>query len=173
MTSRPLRKKHLWFRFCHGSSLIELVLGLIALIPVVLVIFDLSVIAIAVQVNDSTCREAARAAATGNPLDAQTRAQTIINRANTNQSMLCSNFMLVSALSTVTPQDIAALGTFGGPVTGTVTVKTDVQVRPFIVQYAFTGKSPLHFQSQQSFPFTFQVPNTSTSSCLPLRKHAG
>ncbi len=147
-----------------GSSLLELSVGLIVLIPVILVLFDLCVIVLNVQVNDSTCREAARVAASGNPLDAQARAMAIINRANSSPSSMLSNFTLVSLDSTVTAQDIAALGTYGGPVKGTVTVTTQVDVRPFIVQYVFSGKTPLHFNSKQSFPCTYLVPNTTPAA---------
>ena len=145
-----------------GSSLVELAVGLMALIPIVLVVIDLCVIVIAVQVNDSTCREAARVAASGSPLDAQPRAMTIIDRANNRQSGLFSNFTLISLVSTVTAQDLQVLSTSGGPVKGTVTVETDVAVRPFVVQWVYIGQSPLHFRAQQSFPFTYVVPTPSS-----------
>jgi Flp pilus assembly protein TadG len=148
----------------RGSSFVELGAGLIVLIPIVLVIFDLCAIVIGVQVNDSTCREAARVAASGNPLDAQSRAQAIIDRANLHASSFASNFSLASCVSTVTPQDVAALGTFGGPLTGTVTVQTDVSIHAFVVQLVYSGQSPLHFRSQQVFPFTYVVPNTTPTS---------
>jgi len=57
---------------------------------------------------------------------------------------------------------ITSLGKTGGPVTGTVTVVTTVEVRPFLVKYAYSGGAPLVFQSGQSFPFTYVVPNTAT-----------
>lgn len=148
----------------QGSSFIELAVGLLALIPVVLVLFDLCVIVMGVQVNDSTCREAARVAASGNPLDAQSRAQIIVDRANSHASAVVSNFTLARVVSTVTAKDIAALGTFGGPITGSVSVETDVDVHPLVVQLVYTGKSPLHFRSKQTFPFTYVVPNTTPSS---------
>jgi hypothetical protein len=150
----------------RGSSFIELATGLLVIIPIVLVIFDLCVIVMGVQINDSTCREAARVAASGNPLQAQSRAQTIIDRANSRASGMVSNFVLANFTSTVTAQDVAALGTYGGPVKGTVTVETDVSIRPLVVELVYTGKSPLHFRSQQSFPFTYVVPNTTQSSFL-------
>jgi hypothetical protein len=150
----------------RGSSFIELATGLLALIPVVLVIFDLCMIVIGVQINDSTCREASRVAASGNPLQAQSRAQAIVDRANSRASGMVSNFVLANFTSTVTAADVAAVGTYGGPVNGTVTVETDVSIHPMVVQLVYTGKSPLHFRSQQSFPFTYVVPNTTPSSFL-------
>jgi Flp pilus assembly protein TadG len=157
------------FRATKGSSLVELATGLLVLIPIVLVLFDLSVIVIAVQMNDSTCREAARVAASGNPLDAQTRAMAIISRANSRQVGMASNFTLVGLVSTVTAQDIQNVGSYGGPVDGTVTVETEVQVRPFVVQYIYNGQNPLHFRSKQSFPFTYVVPNTTTMRLIRLQ----
>jgi len=159
-----LNNRHIVRMGARGSSLLELSVGLVVLIPIVLFLFDLCVIVLNVQVNDSTCREAARIAASGNPLDAQARAMAVINRANSSPSSMLSNFTLLNLNSTVTAQDISALGTYGGPVKGTVTVTTQVDVRPFIVQYVFAGKAPLRFISKQSFPFTYLVPNTTPAA---------
>ena len=155
-------------RRSKGSSFVELAIGLMALIPIVLVVIDLCVIVIAVQVNDSTCREAARVAASGNPVDAQTRALAIIDRTNSRQSGMFSDFTLISLVSSVTPQDLQTLGTYGGPVKGTVQVETEVAVRPFVVQWV-TGHSPLHFRAQQSFPYTYVFPNPPSSWLVPSR----
>jgi hypothetical protein len=145
----------------QGQSIIELAVGLMALIPIVLVIFDLAVIVIGVQINDSTCREAARVAASGDPSDAQARAGAVVARANQRAQGMLSNFVLVNVNNTVTPAQMAALQPYGGPVQGTVTVQTEVDIRPFVVQFAYSGKSPLTFRSQQSFPFTYVVPNSA------------
>jgi hypothetical protein len=150
-----------------GQSLIELVVGLLALIPIVLAILDLAVIVIAVQMNDSTCREAARVAASGPPdtQDIQQRSGAIIARANQRGIGMMSNFQLISATSTASssylngPQ-INNGQTFGGPVNGTVTVVTEVDVRPFIVQWCYSGVTPLRFRSSQTFPITYVIPNT-------------
>jgi Flp pilus assembly protein TadG len=155
-----------------GSSFVELATGLIVLIPIALAIFDFCIIVMGVQVNDSTCREAARVAASGNPLDAQSRAQAIIDRANSHASSTASSFSLVSVLSTVTPQDVQALGTFGGLLKGSVTVQTDVSIRPMIVQFVFSGGAPLHFRSEQTFPFTYVVPNTTPTTFLDTSRLA-
>ena len=64
------------------------------------------------------------------------------------------------------PTDVQAQATalepYGGTVTGTVSVNTQVEVHPFIVPYVYSGGAPLIFNSSQSFPFTFVVPNTAT-----------
>jgi len=162
----------------RGQSIVELCVGLTVLVPIVLLVFDLAVIVMAVQINDSTCREAARVAASGNlgdlgppknlPLsgsDIYKRAEAVVKRANTQSAGILSNFRLLSVTTSPAESSIAAtinaLGTTGGPVTGTVTVITTVEVRPFLVKYAYSGGAPLVFQSGQSFPFTFVVPNMS------------
>jgi Flp pilus assembly protein TadG len=145
----------------RGQSIIELAVGLMALIPIVLVVFDLAVIVIGVQINDSTCREAARVAASGNPSDATARATAVIARANLRTSGMLSNFALKKVTSAVT-SDLTQLTAYGGPVQGTVTIETQVDIRPFVVQFAYNGQSPLQFRSRQSFPYTYVFPNTTT-----------
>ena len=159
----------------RGQSIVELCVGLMVLVPIVLLVFDLAVIVMAVQVSDSTCREAARVAASGNLADLATmslnssdiykRADAVVKRANTQSAGILSNFKLLSVTTNPPEASIAAtinaLGKTGGPVTGTVTVVTTVEVRPFLVKYAYSGGAPLVFQSGQSFPFTFVVPNKS------------
>ncbi|HEY9681860.1 MAG TPA: hypothetical protein V6C86_09795 [Oculatellaceae cyanobacterium] len=145
----------------RAQSLVELLVGLACLIPIMLVIFDLAVILIAVQMNDSTCREAARVAAAGSPTDIQTRAGAIISRANTRAKGMMQNIQMISCTSTTPSNYLSNISQFGGPIYGTVTVQTEVDVYPFIVQWAYAGKSPMKFRSQQSFPFTYVVPNTT------------
>jgi hypothetical protein len=133
------------------------------IVPIVLVLFDLTVIVLAVQLNDSTCREAARVGAIGSP-DAtacQNRVLAVINRANKSGSSMLSNFKLVSCNNTVTAADLAKLSTYGGPVNGTVSVITEVDVKPFVVHLIYAGGPALKFRSSQSYPFTFVVPNTA------------
>lgn len=147
----------------YGQSSVELVAGLFILVPIVLVLFDLAVIVIGVQVNDQTCRQAARAAASGAPDTAEQRAEAIVTRANSQGSSMLSNFTLIKPLI-FNPTDVIQqaddLDPYGGTVTGTVTVQTEVQVTPFIVPYVYSGGAPLVFRSSQTFPFTYVVPNS-------------
>jgi Flp pilus assembly protein TadG len=148
-----------------GQSIVELAVGLIALIPIVLVVFDLAVIVIGVQLNDSTCREAARVAASGKPSDQAARAAAVVARANQRSAGMLSNFIVVAGYpqSTVTQAqaDAPPYVPYGGALNGTVTVQTEVDIKPFVVQAAYSGKSPLTFRSQQSFPITYVVPNVA------------
>lgn len=147
-----------------GQSATELCMGLIVLVPIILVLFDLSVIVLGVQLNDATCREAARVAALGDPTTCSTRAQAVINRANNQGSSMLSNFQLITCNSSVSAADIAAMQPYGGPVSGTVSVTTRVDIKPFVVHLVYTGSSPLHFQSVQTYPFTYTVPNSATQN---------
>lgn len=148
-----------------GQSSVELCAGLLILVPLVLVLFDLAVIVIGVQVNDQTCRQAARSASSGDPASAQQRAEAIIARANQQGSSMLSNFTLSNF--TLSPSTILAdtdalrftNGGFGGTVSGTVTVQTSVEIRPFIVPVVYSGGAPLVFTASQTFPFTFLVKN--------------
>ena len=144
-----------------GQSLMELAVGLCVLIPVMLVVFDLAMIVLAVQQNDALCREAARAAASGDPNTIKQRATAVVAQANKKAAGMMANYQLVSLTSTASATYLASLGQYGGPVNATVTAQTQVDVKPFVVQYAYNGKSPLQFKSQQTFPFTYVVPNTS------------
>lgn len=147
----------------RGQSTVELVCGLFVLIPLVLILFDLAVIVIGVQVNDQTCRQAARAAASGDPATADQRAQAVVTRANQQGSSMLSNFFLRPLIfnpSSVVA-DAGALVPYGGTVSGTVTVQTRVDILPFIVPHVYSHGQPLQFVSSQTFPFTHVVKNTS------------
>lgn len=149
-----------------GQSTVELCAGLFILVPLVLVLFDLAVIVIGVQVNDQTCRQAARSASSGSPATAYDRAQAIIARANAQGSSMLSRFTLagftLNPASVITDVTTPPLSIYGGTVSGTVTVETTVEVRPFIVPYVYSGGAPLVFRSSQTFPFTYVVPNTAS-----------
>jgi hypothetical protein len=151
----------LQLRKIGGQSAVELCAGLIVLVPILLVLFDLCVIVLGVQLNDSTCREAARVASIGDPTSCSTRAQAVINRANNQGSSMLSNFQLLNCTSSVSGAQITAMQPYGGPVSGTVSVTTEVDIRPFVVYLVYTGSTPLHFQSVQTYPFTYTVPNTA------------
>jgi len=91
------------------------------------------------------------------------RAQSVIARANSTSGGMVSDFQIVSV--ELTPPDAAnqvlALQPYGGTINGTVTITSSVKVRPFVVQWVYSGGEPLTFRSRQSFPFTYVVPNTA------------
>ncbi|MBZ0185497.1 MAG: hypothetical protein K8F91_04530 [Candidatus Obscuribacterales bacterium] len=148
-----------------AQSTVELVVGLLVLVPLVLVLFDLAVIVLGVQVNDQTCRQAARAAASGDPNTALSRAQAIIDRANKQQkaNSIVNRFTLVTPI-TFSPSSIPTdaddlAANFGGTVSGTVTVETIVDIYPFVVPIVYSGGSAMQFRASQTYPITFVVLN--------------
>jgi hypothetical protein len=145
----------------RGQSLFEVSVALFLIVPVLLLVCDLAMIVIGVQANDSTCRDAARLAASGDPNTAKLRALAVIARANHNMNGFVSNFSLAKLDSTVTAAQLASLNPYGGTITGAVTVSTEVEVRPFLVHWLYSGKQPMTFHSRQSYPFTYVIPNTS------------
>ena len=142
-------------------TVLEMVIGLIIVIPILLLLIDLVLITLAVQINDNAAREASRMAASGDPNLAQSRAQQVVNRINQNTSGFASNVTLVSV--TFNPTTLlateAALIPYGGVVQGSVTVQTQVTVTPIVVSYVYSG--PLNFNSSQTCPVTYNVPNTA------------
>src|SRR5215469_14543327 len=124
-------------RFKRGSVLIEFLVGLLVLVPVILVVLDLALIVLAVQVGDTACREAARAAATGDPRNARARAQAVISSGGKSAGGLVTNLRLIGVSSTVPVATLAQLSLYGGQVDGSVTVQTSIDVHPFLVHWAY------------------------------------
>jgi Flp pilus assembly protein TadG len=148
-------------RSARAVTLLEMVMGLIVLMPVLLMVMDLTVITLAVQINDNAARESVRLAASGDPSQAQARAQQVIARINAGTSGYVSNITLSQL--TFNPANLlvsaAALVPYGGVITGSVTVQTQATVTPFVVQYVCPG--PYLFNSAQTCPVTYTVPNTA------------
>jgi hypothetical protein len=150
-----------------AQSLIEVTVGIIVLIPALMVLWDLSIILYGVQLNDTMCRNAARAAATGDPAEASSRAQAILTHANDRANPpVLSNFALVPPVElNITSQPDMKIDpengkktTAGGTVNGTTTVTTQVEIRPFIVHVVCGGQLPLKFRTRQTFPISYIMP---------------
>jgi hypothetical protein len=146
----------------QGFVLVEFLAGLLVVVPVLLLILDLAMIILGVQISDTACREAARAAASGDPRYATARATAVIKSTPGATAGLVSNLHLVKVSSTVTTAAVDKLVVYGGPVLGNVTVQTAIEVHPFLLQWAYSGQ-PLTFHSSQTFPFTYVFPNTASS----------
>jgi hypothetical protein len=148
-------------RIKKGVTVLEMVVGLMVVIPLVLILVDMILITLAVQINDSAAREAVRLAASGDPNQAASRAQLVISRINSSSAGYVSNIKMVSIV--FSPPSLlttaASLVPYGGAVEGSVTVKTQATVTPIFVSYVYTG--PINFQSAQTCPITYNVPNTA------------
>ena len=152
-------------RIRRGQSSIELVAGLMFLIPIILFAIDIATIFMGSTLNNSVCRDAARAAAGGPPSvliakfamngqpTPQERAKAVVSRnlKSTGAIQLDPNPVVtenVNAASLPSPP-------FGGVVNGTVTAQTSVDVyTPFLVGRVI-GKTPIRLTTSQTFPYTW------------------
>jgi len=161
MISKYCDQKKQVKRDTQAVTILEMVMGLMVCIPVLLLLIDLTLITLAAQINDNAAREAVRLAASGDPNLAQSRAQQVIKRINSTTAGYISNVNLVSL--SFTPTNLlttaASLVPYGGVVTGSVTVQTQVTIKPLALAYIYPG--PYIFQSKQSCPVTYNVPNTA------------
>lgn len=137
-----------------GASSVELVCGLLMLVPITLVLLDLGSIMIFVFANDSLCRETCRAASAADPKDAKEIAEQFIRRANSNGTNIAVYKLIenpqISELKVPPLEE-------GGLVEGNVTVKTGVDVKPMFLISAIYGGKPVLFATRQTFPITFVV----------------
>ena len=159
-----------------AQSLLEVIFGIVVLIPVVFVFLDLGIILLAVQQNETTCRNAVRAAASGAPAEAARRAKAIVDGSNIRSGGgIVSQFVLVPPVDVkVTSKPISQVDagtgsqiTAGGPILGTAQVTTEVEVRPFIVHLVCGGGQPLKFKVQHSCPLSYVLPASSRSAESP------
>lgn len=147
-----------------GQSLIEVTIGIAVLVPVTLILVDLSVVLWGVQANVLTCRSAARSAASGDPEAATERAQVVIDRVDgRGPATMVSNSVLalpveVNVVSKPMPQRDPSTEKEvnpGGPVNGSVTVTTEVEIRPFLLHSFFAKSKALTFMAKQTCPITY------------------
>lgn len=167
----------------RGQSIVELLAGLIVLIPVILFLVDLVVIYTAIQLNDSTARDAARAASTGrpavhppsgNPETSLARARAVVDRvyqggptaASGNKGYVTGPIM--EDLGSVDgegqlntgPRNVTVPGQFGGQYGGSYRVTTRVVVS---LPASIPGLPPtVTFRSRQEFPITFTEGNSAS-----------
>jgi hypothetical protein len=154
-------------RVAGGVSTVELVTGLIVLVPIVLALFELMMIVIVAQVSDGATREAARVAASSDPRYAQQRADAVIAQTNQTSHTMSSQFKMVSFA--FTPADTLAQETtmipYGGTLNGDVTVKVQCTVKPYLISL-LTNNMPITFNSMKTCPFTYNVPNTAGGAAI-------
>ena len=148
--SVPLRQRH-----SQGQSMVELCAGLIVLIPVIMVLVDLAIMIIAIQVNDATCRDAARAASARSPSDSDKTVDAIIQRVYKGGGYITGPTKInVNKLNVVAPP-----AGVGGPYQGNIEVETQINVR---LPATIPGVLPTtaKFNSKQNFPYTYVEPPT-------------
>ena len=154
----------------RGQSLIELGAAMIVVVPVLLLLIDLAIIAIAAGLNDTVCRDSARAAASGPPASAPVVYNQEVGSSTTPykralaviKSIYATNIPAkvrdtIRVIETV--QDVPPAPQ-GGSVSGYVLVQTTIDVYPpFLVRAIMpTG---IALTCSHNVPYTYVVPNTT------------
>jgi hypothetical protein len=148
-----------------GSSLTELSAALIAMAFILILVLDCAKMVIGAQINDNTCRKAARVAASGDPSTAKSRAESIVNRAHIESAGLISNLRLISVINTVnSASDQSTIQLSGGNITGAVIVTTAADIEPFFVGWLSAKQRFVTLKSEQSFPYTYILPATAPAN---------
>ncbi len=156
-----------------GQSMVELAAGLIVCVPVFLAVIDLGFIAMGASANDSVCREAAEAAASGPP---STTAAPSTRQLSAGQS---GYDLAVSVIKVHQPTKVPAKVSEqpdvteiltdvpppeqGGSVDGEISVMTTVVITPPFIIGAYFGKDGLSLSSKHVAPFTYVIPKVTPS----------
>lgn len=150
----------------RGQSTIELVAGIIVIIPIVLFGLDAATLFMAQSLNSQVCRDAARAASNGPPSaifpnSPKQRAELVVRRTNKTEGAIRLNPEV-----TVTENLRQPLPTqpFGGVVDGEVTVETSVDVAPPFIIKNVVPKGLVTIKASQTFPFTWVMENAATAA---------
>ncbi len=121
----------MFHRSARAQAILEVVLGVICIVPVLLILLDLFIIFIGVQMNDSLCTSAVRVVASGAPEDAEKRARIVVG-AEKKSAGLISGFSIVAPPVIRLDQSGGAQAIVSspvaqnGPVRGTATLVTEV-----------------------------------------------
>lgn len=115
---------------------------------------------VGLQVNEKTCREAARIAASGDPSTAKMRAQSIIDKTNDERGWMIEDVRLVSIKNRSNSMDIRQPDE--STALGVVEVTTAVDIRPYFITRFLPNQQSFTFTAQQSFPYTY-IPQETPS----------
>jgi hypothetical protein len=156
-----------------GQSLVELVAGLAVCLPVFLAIVDMGYIAIGASANDSVCREAAQAAASGPPSTTVAPSTRALSAGQSGYDIAVSVIKIhqptrVPAKVSEQPEVSEQLTDVpppdqGGSVDGEISVTTTVVITPPFLVGAYFGKNGLSLTSKHVAPFTYVVPQVTQS----------
>lgn len=151
-----------------GQSMSELAAGLIVAIPIILLLIDCVVLLIGVVTNDSACRDAARAAASGPPgsyLAGENRSVPASGAPRKRAEQVIkqvyhpSGYLKIKDEVNVTEnvQDPVPEPAIGGAINGDVTVETTAEVYPpFLVGQIAGGK--VQIRKAETYSYTYVRP---------------
>lgn len=153
-------------RAARGQSLVELCAGLIVGVPLILAGVDLGFIALGASINDSVCRDAARAAASGPPavqstsvnrtvMPGQAPYQRVLSVIQKHSPTNLPLKVLNKAEIVESVRDLPSTTT-GGAVDGDIAVKTTVSITPPFVLRAYCPTG-IELCSKHLMPFTYVV----------------
>jgi hypothetical protein len=154
---QPQHRSHYSTR--NGQALIEVCTILVVIIPLLLTILDCLFVCIGASLNESICRDAARAAAAGPPAlidkiaTPKDRALTVIKH------VYYSGLPMKVRDTIVVKENVRILppASQGGYVDGEITVGTTIDIYPpFVLNSVGSGQVVL--KSQHTVPITYAMP---------------
>lgn len=159
-------------RVTSGQSLLEAVLGIAIFIFAVLLMVDLSSLVMAAQINDSACKSAARAAAAGDPLQSEKRAEACLHSLSKGDGGWISDVHLVRPVKTIIKAGPVMrkdpfTGKYvngGGAVDGSVIVSSELAVRPVFVHLFFGKNPPIKLTCSHECPISYVAAPQKISS---------
>lgn len=154
-----------------GQSLTELAAALIVMTPVLLAAIDAGTILMGAAINDSTCRDAARAAASGPPGDQTTGTRTVTsdkapykraiavikNVYRTDLPMKIRDNLQISE----TVKDFPPANLGGGSLDGEVSVQTVIDVYPPFLIHLLVGENGVSLKTKHIVPYTYTISATN------------
>jgi len=145
---------------------VEASFGLVIIYAVGIALVDTAMGVYAVSRNNAVCRTAAALAASGNPSEAERRVRMSIEQSGAGlgnvisppQLVLPLDVSITSAPETRRDPDSGQVINPGGLVTGNITVKTRIEIRPFAMEIVLPRHGTLVFESSQSCPIHYVMP---------------
>ena len=151
-----------------GQGLVEVVTTLALLTPVVLILIDCVFIGIGCAINDSVCRDAARAAASGPPgFSGISTNRTVApgespyRRAMAVTKKVYDTRLPMKVKETLTVVESVAdvpPATMGGAVDGMVSVETVIDIYPPFLVGTVVGESGISLKTKHQVPITYVLP---------------
>jgi hypothetical protein len=153
--------------------MVELAAGLVICIPIFLSIIDLGFVAMGASANDSVCKEAAAAAASGPPSTTNAPSTNQLSAGQSGYDLAVSTIKVhqptrmpaqVSEEPIVSEQLVdVPPAEQGGAVDGEMSVITTVVISPPFLLGAYFGKQGVKLTSKHVAPFTYVVPRAPSS----------
>lgn len=143
-------------------SMLEVICGILIMVPCILVVLDLATIYEGFCLNNNACLEAVKAASSGppnaiSPGTPKDRAEAAVRRHHPAAATFAFSTLCKVQEDVMQPLPGAPLG---GAVDGQVTVETTLTVRPPFLIGIVVGKHGIPLTASKTFPYTYTVPAT-------------